>query len=64
MAGYKEKIKLNKRKTESIFMENDIRYDEYYALEIANDVFHIYGVNRPRFIGRRYGCEVAILKED
>lgn len=60
MAGYIKKIGLDKKRVESnLLMENDECYDEYYALKISDGLYHVYGVNVPRFVMRLDNYDLA-----
>ncbi|MFA5025047.1 MAG: hypothetical protein WC503_00870 [Candidatus Shapirobacteria bacterium] len=65
MAGYIGKVKLDKEIVEGfLLIEQDERYDEYYAMKIDDELYHVYGVNLPRFITRldNYNLEQYIEK--
>jgi len=53
MAGYIGRVKLDKETVEDLLLiEQDERYDEYYAMKIDDELYHVYGINGPRFITR------------
>jgi len=67
MAGYIGKVNLDKKIVEGfLLMEQDRRYDKYYAMKIDDELYHVYGVNGPRFITRldNYDLEQYIEKGD
>jgi len=67
MTGYIGKVNLDKKIVEGfLLMEQDRRYDKYYAMKIDDELYHVYGVNGPRFITRldNYDLEQYIEKGD
>jgi hypothetical protein len=64
MAGYIGKVNLNKKLVENnLLIEQDERYDEYYALKVNDKLYHIYGVNGPRFITKLDNYDLTFIEE-
>lgn len=64
MSGYIGKIYLDKRLIESnLLLEQDERYDDYYAMKVNDELYHIYGVKGPRLITRLDNYDLARFTE-